>query len=124
GEKFLNPRWDPRSPLGTGMRMKNDSPTGMGTGMGMRLMNGDGDGNGAVFIDRKIQRSLGAVLAVPDISGGRLVDYAPVFVVKVVKDIEDGHVEEMEFEQDIEDEGEENEEDKCYMCDSRRHLSE
>ncbi|GJW57966.1 hypothetical protein Tco_0104697 [Tanacetum coccineum] len=28
-------------------------------------------GNGAVFIGRKTQRSLGAVLAVPDISGGR-----------------------------------------------------
>ncbi|GJU58636.1 hypothetical protein Tco_1236402 [Tanacetum coccineum] len=36
--------------------------------------------NGAVFIGRKTQRSLGAVLAVPDISGGRPVDYALVFV--------------------------------------------
>ncbi|GJZ31755.1 hypothetical protein Tco_0576802 [Tanacetum coccineum] len=39
GEKSPNPRGDPRSPLGTGMGMKNDSPTGMG----MRLINGDGD---------------------------------------------------------------------------------
>ncbi|GJX95168.1 hypothetical protein Tco_0349754 [Tanacetum coccineum] len=29
------------------------------------------EGNGAVFIGRKTQRSLGAVAAVPDISGGR-----------------------------------------------------
>ncbi|GKD64090.1 zinc finger, CCHC-type containing protein, partial [Tanacetum coccineum] len=43
GEKSPNPRGDPRSPLGTGMGMKNDSPMGMGTGMGMRLINGDGD---------------------------------------------------------------------------------
>ncbi|GKC13595.1 hypothetical protein Tco_1010377 [Tanacetum coccineum] len=41
------------------------------------------------------------------ISQGMELDYR-----KVVKDIEDGHVEEMEFEQDIEDEGEENEEDE------------
>ncbi|GKD67894.1 transposase, MuDR, MULE transposase domain protein, partial [Tanacetum coccineum] len=41
GEKSSNPRGDPRSPLGTGMGMKNDSP--MGTGMGMRLINEDGD---------------------------------------------------------------------------------
>ncbi|GJS21364.1 hypothetical protein Tco_0449996 [Tanacetum coccineum] len=35
---------DPRSPLGTGIGMENDSPTRMGTGMRMRLINGDGDG--------------------------------------------------------------------------------
>ncbi|GKC62229.1 zf-CCHC domain-containing protein [Tanacetum coccineum] len=43
GEKSPNPRGDPRSPLGTGMGMKNDSPTGMGTEMRMRLINRDGD---------------------------------------------------------------------------------
>ncbi|GJV23146.1 hypothetical protein Tco_1375841 [Tanacetum coccineum] len=44
GEKSSNPHGDPRSPLGTGMGMENDSLTGMGTGMRMRLINGDGDG--------------------------------------------------------------------------------
>ncbi|GKE76455.1 ribonuclease H-like domain-containing protein [Tanacetum coccineum] len=39
GEKSPNPHGDPRSPVGTGMGMKSDSPTRMG----MRLINGDGD---------------------------------------------------------------------------------
>ncbi|GJR26776.1 hypothetical protein Tco_1103008 [Tanacetum coccineum] len=60
-------------------------------------------GNGAVFIGRKTQRSLGAVPAVPDISGGR-------------PEIENELLEEVKrlewwFEQDIDDEGEEDEED-------------
>ncbi|GKG06663.1 hypothetical protein Tco_0329632, partial [Tanacetum coccineum] len=38
----MNPRGDPRSSLGTGMGMENDSLTRMGTGMRMRLINGDG----------------------------------------------------------------------------------
>ncbi|GJU27260.1 reverse transcriptase domain-containing protein, partial [Tanacetum coccineum] len=37
--KSPNPRGDLRSPLGTGMGMKNDSPTGMGTGMRMGMVN-------------------------------------------------------------------------------------
>ncbi|GKA97042.1 hypothetical protein Tco_0824936 [Tanacetum coccineum] len=44
GEKSSNPHGDPRSPLGTGMGMENDSLMGMGTGMRMRLINRDGDG--------------------------------------------------------------------------------
>ncbi|GKF07662.1 hypothetical protein Tco_0041886, partial [Tanacetum coccineum] len=52
GEKSPNPCGDPRSPLGTGMGMKNDSPMGMGTGMGMRLINGDGDGVNIVADDK------------------------------------------------------------------------
>ncbi|GJZ61623.1 RNA-directed DNA polymerase, eukaryota [Tanacetum coccineum] len=46
-----DPREDPRSPLGTGMGMKNDSPIRMGIGMGMMLINGDEDVNTAPSMD-------------------------------------------------------------------------
>ncbi|GJT41505.1 hypothetical protein Tco_0941370 [Tanacetum coccineum] len=93
----------------------------------------DALGNGAVFIGRKTQRSLGAVSAVPDKSGGRWAykgspsklrssfclfvgNVVSVDCMMVVKEIENELLEEVEklewwFEQDIDDEGEEDEED-------------
>ncbi|GKB54559.1 hypothetical protein Tco_0905312 [Tanacetum coccineum] len=67
GGKSPNPRGDPRSPLGTGMGMKNDSPMGMG----MRLINGDGDG--VPPLRERIKARVSPINGHPKLPGGRFL---------------------------------------------------